>query len=1089
MARIPIVTATEDARVGRTNNFTPNTRASGEAFGAGIGRALGAVASGLDSVASGIDAYAQRKRQETVANQVAQSDFTSRELAIRNEVPASGEGYHQRVTEEYDAYVDQQAEAIEDDVARAEYKNRMRALKPSISSRSAQYEFTLQAEHSKAQADASLTTLNNKIMSDPTMYDNYVQQGLDVIDTRPNVTAALKEGMKQEWRQNSAKNRFMGMLEKVTTVEQVDAIAAELTGEGAAATGPDERPKDWTKEFKPEDYGRMVNLIGSTRQGIVTKADADARAALDTLEARAADVTTLIPNEELAAIQGVVKQSQNPVTLARMARIMSDQNIIRESRNAPPSELRARINATNGNPGLAYPNVPPRVSNAINTAAERFGVSASYLGGMVTREYGQYLGGRRASGKPEYAPRAVHGNVDLRNVRSDVADAAAVAGELFGQPLNITSGYRSQARQDAIRASGNPNRVTVAKDSNHTHGTGLDISTADMAPADKGRLVGALVDAGFTGIGEYDTHIHADFRGAVPASFGDRGGKVWGGWTHLSPEVAQALKQRGFAAGLSADQIRRAAPVAYADDIDYGKGTQLTKDDGRPASSAVGVAQFTSGTFLEIMKMPGVAERIGVKLDGMSDEQILELRKDPDVSIMAAAALASHRKRTVEQTIGRKVSDAEVYMSHVLGAGGAITLLKSMDQRPDANAAAILPQAAASNRPLFYRNGKPMSVREVYGRFVRDFSAEPTRVAHANNETRQRFLQHAEKRLAEDPVAFAQETGTFNVTPIDAADGFATRGQEARAIADYYSIPAGEIKPFTEDEANSLKKAMVEGGVDDVLQIMSAVEAMGGDVARAALKQLDQKDSVYAYAAGLQFERGQAAVAGDIVRGQKRIEENPAIKDSIGVEQQDLYNAFVQATGGALFEATPSQRQAIQDAAVAHYVETVVARGRATSFDQDLFDASVQAVLGGTRDGKVVDYVNGELTVLPHGLDADTLETAMRNMTIVDWSEMSLTGMPPRYVDGELLDPGDLADEAKLRAIGNGQYKVQLDDGQYAVTGAVQGGRMEAFVFTPDPDKLRKISTRSDIGGIQYEEGDLPPADTGGGIRSLLMGE
>lgn len=1061
MPRIPTITSEINASSLRNSGVMPNTRASAEAFGAGIGRATQAFAAGVDQLGAGLGALEDKRRKETVANQVAQSDFTRRELELRNEIPADGAGYQDRVLEEYTAFVDEKANAIDDDIARTEYRNRMMAQLPSVSSRSAQYEFTLQATHSKEQANASLMALNNKIMTDPTMYETYIQQGFDVLDTRTDINATVREGMKLQWKQDSARARFTGMLERATSVDDIDAVAAELTGANKGALGPDERGVDWTQQFAPDDFERMVNLVGTTRKAFVTQADATARAALDTLEQRAGGLQ-LIPREELQAVQGLVGQSQNPVTLAKMARIMRDQAIIQESRTLTPAELRGRINAANGNPGVAYPGMTPSLSTAINDASGKFDVSASYLGATIQREYGQYLTGTTPQGNAKFKPIAVHNGVDLRGIRSDVLDAATVAGELFGSPLQINSGYRSQSQQDAIRAKGDPNRPTVAKESNHTEGTAVDVSTVGMSQADKARLVGSLVDAGFTGIGEYGTHVHADFRNAVPATFGDKDGKVWGGWTYLSPEIAQALADRGFAAGLSSEKVRRARPVQAADSIDYGRGTSVVGADGRPATSATGVMQFTNDTFLDVMKSPGTASRIGVDITGMSDAQILELRKDPYVSTLAGAALGEQNKRALQSAIGRPVNDAELYMAHFLGAGGAVALIGAFQGQPEQSAASLLPEAAKNHRSMFYaKNGRALTVREVYGNISTQFSTAPSQVAYGDNVTRKKVLEDAEKRLATDPMDYAQASGTFTISPLDASQGFQQRGQDARAVSDYYNIPVTDIKPFTEDEANSLVKQMKEGSVDDVLEIMTAIQAMGGDASRAALKQLDQKDSVYAYAAGLQFERGQGAVASDIIRGQKRIEENPAIKDAIGATPSDLSNAFMSATGGALLDASPNQAQAIQDAAIAHYVETVVGRTGNTQFNTDAFANSVQAVLGGMQGAPAIDSVNGQPTVLPPGVTGRQMEQAFDRMTVDDWTRLSEQKMPPRYVTGEVMSPVDLADEAVLRAIGGGKYRVMLSDGTYAVTGQLgQNGRVEAYVFTPDPNEIKRIATR-----------------------------
>lgn len=159
----------------------------------------------------------------------------------------------------------------------------------------------------------------------------------------------------------------------------------------------------------------------------------------------------------------------------------------------------------------------------------------------------------------QFEPEPTHSGVDFTGVRPEAMDAVRQAGAIFGRPLPVTSAFRSQERQDAIRAQGDPNRVTVARSSWHTRGLAFDFSTEGMAEAEKARLVGALADAGFTGFGEYATHIHADMRERVPNSFGGRGGN-WGGWTNLSQAVMRELQDRGFRAGMVGSRIDRSPP-------------------------------------------------------------------------------------------------------------------------------------------------------------------------------------------------------------------------------------------------------------------------------------------------------------------------------------------------------------------------------------------------------------------------------------------------------------------------------------------------------------------------------------------------
>jgi hypothetical protein len=325
--------------------------------------------------------------------------------------------------------------------------------------------------------------------------------------------------------------------------------------------------------------------------------------------------------------------------------------------------------------------------------------------------------------------------------------------------------------------------------------------------------------------------------------------------------------------------------------------------------------------------------------------------------------------------------------------------------------------------------------------------------------------------LAKDPVSYAQQTGTFTTAPLSDDQSFQTRGRDAKSIADYYSISSDEMKPLTEAEATELKKKFTEGSADDALAIMASMQQMGSDMARAAMKQIGEKDTVYAYAAGLSLEDGQETVASDIIRGQKRIQENPAIKDDVGATPSDINAEFKRITGTALYELEPRQRQAVQDAAMAHYIETTVARGPDTSFDGEKFEASVKKVLGDSFDD-----VNGDPTQLPRGVTGDEVEDAMARMTDDDWVEMSVQKVPPLYVDGTPISADQLADEARWKWIGAGKYKIMLDDGSYAITGNLAAnGRYEAFIIEPTADQIKELAARTgaasdiEIGPIQED--------------------
>jgi hypothetical protein len=105
-------------------------------------------------------------------------------------------------------------------------------------------------------------------------------------------------------------------------------------------------------------------------------------------------------------------------------------------------------------------------------------------------------------------------------------------------------------------------------------------------------------------------------------------------------------------------------------------------------------------------------------------EEILAMRDNPRVAAIMAAELAKDNQTSLEQSLGREVGNAEMYMAHFLGAGGAARFLATLDDNPHLKADNVVPAAANANRSVFYENGKSLTVDEVYAHFAEKFGDE-----------------------------------------------------------------------------------------------------------------------------------------------------------------------------------------------------------------------------------------------------------------------------------------------------------------------------------------------------------------------------
>lgn len=150
-------------------------------------------------------------------------------------------------------------------------------------------------------------------------------------------------------------------------------------------------------------------------------------------------------------------------------------------------------------------------------------------------------------------------------------------------------------------------------------------------------------------------------------------------------------------------------------------------------SSAKGLYQFIESTWLSMVKkygdkhgMGGLAQHIDARgrVDDPSvREQILALRNDPEKSSVLAAEFANENKNFLEKNWGGDVGSTELYFAHFMGAGGAAAFLKARDENPLQEAALLFPDAAKSNRNVFYdaRTGRARTMDEVYAFFDKKF--------------------------------------------------------------------------------------------------------------------------------------------------------------------------------------------------------------------------------------------------------------------------------------------------------------------------------------------------------------------------------
>lgn len=120
-------------------------------------------------------------------------------------------------------------------------------------------------------------------------------------------------------------------------------------------------------------------------------------------------------------------------------------------------------------------------------------------------------------------------------------------------------------------------------------------------------------------------------------------------------------------------------------------------DAKNPRSSAFGPDQFINSTWLSVL--PEVERRLGQDFSGLTREQKLALRSDPDISAAASFVLKDQNRGIVERGVGRPVGDPELHLAHFLGGQGAVQMMRAP---PDDEARMhATPEAVAANPEAF----------------------------------------------------------------------------------------------------------------------------------------------------------------------------------------------------------------------------------------------------------------------------------------------------------------------------------------------------------------------------------------------------
>ncbi len=184
-------------------------------------------------------------------------------------------------------------------------------------------------------------------------------------------------------------------------------------------------------------------------------------------------------------------------------------------------------------------------------------------------------------------------------------------------------------------------------------------------------------------------------------------------------------------------------------------------------SSASGLYQFIESTWLNTVRQHGAKYGLAQAAAQIEDDDygnprvrdpaqrrsILDLRFDPKTASAMAAEFAKSNHTQLESVLGSGINSTDLYLAHFLGANGATRFLASYRQDPQRIAATQFPEAAASNRGVFYdpQSGRARTLGQVYDFFAKKMTGEIAAVDQTTADELPAAPQMAPRRAVELP--------------------------------------------------------------------------------------------------------------------------------------------------------------------------------------------------------------------------------------------------------------------------------------------------------------------------------------------------
>lgn len=322
---IPIITSDESDQIG-----APEVRASGADFGSQVGSALQGLGGQIEDSAGIFDQLQKQQRQQDVANLTANFDYTKRFLDNANAAGPGAKGFYAGTKVDFDNAVQEYTASIKDDKTRLAVQQNLMQKKPATVADAASHEITATQDLNTADANTALSTVQNKVRTDPTQFDSALTDGIGVINAQPGLNADTKLAMQTKYTSDLAGARFDTLTNAATTADGLASIRKDLESD------------QWQKRMSADEFKRQETNIDNQLTHITAGQSAQVGAVLDDLGKRNGDPTKQIPIAELQAADPIITQFGTPTQKVQWAQIVTQQNTYRQEAGLPPAVVQQR---------------------------------------------------------------------------------------------------------------------------------------------------------------------------------------------------------------------------------------------------------------------------------------------------------------------------------------------------------------------------------------------------------------------------------------------------------------------------------------------------------------------------------------------------------------------------------------------------------------------------------------------------------------------------------------------------------------------------------------------------------------------------